>query len=96
LNPASVLTDHAGGKNMPHITLLQPKGRARYRYIHARIDLFVAERKISKKAAQKAKSGEEALLKFARQYDVSLDWLVIGDLRGLLRTTRRQRDALRR
>lgn len=73
---------------MPHLTLLQPKGRARNRHIHARVDLLVAERKVSRRDARKAKASEEALLKFANRYDISLDWLVIGDLRGLLRTTR--------
>jgi len=76
---------------MPHITLLQPAaGRGRQRFINARIDLLVAESKVSKQAAQKAKSSETALLKFAVRYDVSLDWLILGDLRGLMRTTRWQ------
>lgn len=55
------------------------------RAIRARISLLAFERpNISKAEACRATKNDEALLAFARRHDISLDWLICGDIRGLL------------
>lgn len=59
-----------------------------HKAIHARIDLVAHERSLPPAEVKKAKSSEAALLEFAGRHALSIDWLVLGDLRGLLRMRR--------
>lgn len=55
------------------------------RAIRARLTLLSHERPtIEIKEVRKATKNDEALLSFARRHAVRLDWLICGDLRGLL------------
>jgi hypothetical protein len=53
--------------------------------VRARLDLIASERGFSRSELRKAKSSDDALIDFAL---ASLDWLCLGDLRGLLRQVR--------
>jgi hypothetical protein len=56
--------------------------------IHVRVDLVAHERGLPRSEILKAKSSDDALLNFALRHDLSIDWLILGDLRGLLRMVR--------
>jgi hypothetical protein len=59
------------------------------RQTRIRISMIARERGLSDAEIAKAMDcGTAALLAFAEKHDVSLDWLVLGDLKGLLRTVR--------
>jgi hypothetical protein len=59
------------------------------RAIRARLTLLRHERPvIGRKEVRKATTNDEALLSFARRHELSLDWLIDGDLKGLLRMVR--------
>jgi hypothetical protein len=53
--------------------------------INARIELVAFERGLSRTEISAAKSSYRALVDFADRYDLSVDWLVCGDLGGRLR-----------
>jgi hypothetical protein len=59
--------------------------------IGARIDLIAHERGLPRSEIKKAKSSDEAQIHFALRHDLSVDWLIFGDLRGLLRMVRWKR-----
>jgi hypothetical protein len=55
----------------------------------ARVTLFAEQRKIPKsEISWIGRLKHEDLIRFAQRHRVSLDWLLCGDLRGLLRTVR--------
>jgi hypothetical protein len=55
-----------------------------------RIDLIAHERGLSESEIAKAKTcTDDALLEFAERHDLSINWLVSGDLQGLKRMVRR-------
>jgi hypothetical protein len=69
--------------------------------IRARVQLFASERRLAKrqivavtKAASnlRSDSSTEAILNFATAHDVDLNWLISGDLHGLLRRKERAPD----
>jgi hypothetical protein len=54
-----------------------------------RIKMIARERGLSDAEIAKAMNcGTAAVVAFAEKHDISLDWLVWGDLKGLLRTVR--------
>ena len=58
----------------------------------ARVTLFAEQRQIPKsEMIWIGRIKHEDLIRFAQRYRVSLDWLLCGDLRGLLRTVRRMK-----
>lgn len=60
--------------------------------IRARLTLLSIERPlISRKEIYKATKNDKALLSFAQCHNVSLDWLICGDLKGLLQMARSSR-----
>ena len=60
--------------------------------LRARVTLFAEERQIPKsEMTWIGRLRHEDLIRFAQRYRVSLDWLLCGDLRGLLRTVRRMK-----
>jgi len=59
------------------------------RALRVRISMIARERGLSDAEIAKAMNcGTGAVVAFAEKHDVSLDWLVRGDLKGLLRTVR--------
>ena len=59
-----------------------------------RIRMIVQERGLSNAEIAKAMNcGTAAVVAFAKKHDISLDWLVCGDLKGLLRTVRNRQGA---
>jgi rRNA-processing protein FCF1 len=63
-------------------------GRRLSSLIKARIALLMFERPaILQNEIRTAMKSDEALIAFALRHEVSLDWLLRGDLRGLLRMT---------
>ena len=55
----------------------------------ARVTLFAEQRQIPKsEMIWIGRIKHEDLIRFAQRHRVSLDWLLCGDLRGLLRTVR--------
>jgi hypothetical protein len=59
--------------------------------IRQRIRLIAAERKLSDdQIANALTCKDEPLLQFAERHTLSLDWLICGDLKGLLRMKRWQ------
>jgi hypothetical protein len=59
------------------------------RAMRIRISMIARERGLSDAETAKAMNcGTSAVVEFAEKHDVSLDWLVCGDLKGLLRTVR--------
>lgn len=60
--------------------------------IRARVDLIAHERGLLQSEIKKAKTcGDDALLDFARCHGLSIDWLILGDLRGRLRMARHRK-----
>jgi hypothetical protein len=60
--------------------------------ISQRIRLIANERGLSNDQFAKTMTcKDDDLLRFAEDHDLSLDWLICGDLKGLLRMKRRQR-----
>ena len=58
--------------------------------IRARIRLIAEERGLPAAEVKKALGLRTyRLVSFAGQFGISLDWLILGDLKGLLRTVRR-------
>jgi hypothetical protein len=54
-----------------------------------RIRMIAQERGLSDAEIAKAMNcGTAAVVAFAKKHNISLDWLVYGDLKGLLRTVR--------
>lgn len=69
---------------MTCIAYLQPTGRRRRQQaINPRLGLVAFERCISAQEVAEATFSEEGLLNFACRHQLSLDWLILGDLRGL-------------
>ena len=60
--------------------------RKQTRAIHARIALIGNERGISRSEIKKAMQSEKGMTAFTQRQKISFDWLLLGDLRGLLRT----------
>jgi len=61
-----------------------------------RIRAFAIEKAIPSAKITKLMKGRltmPRLVQFSKDYKVSLDWLLYGDLRGLIRMTRRQKEA---
>jgi predicted transcriptional regulator len=59
------------------------------RAMRVRISMIARERGLSDAEIAKALNcGTAAVVAFAEKHDISLDWLVCGDLKGLLRTVR--------
>jgi hypothetical protein len=56
--------------------------------IFDRIDLVTAERGLPSSEAQKARSSERGLHEFVLSHRLSYDWLILGDIRGLLQNRR--------
>jgi len=57
-----------------------------------RISLIARERRLSHaEIANAMNCGTAAVVAFAEKHNISLDWLVRGDLKGLLRTVRAAR-----
>ena len=64
--------------------------RALYAGIRKRLLLLANERNMAKDDLKRALGlREQDLVDFAIQHRLSLDWLIRGDLKGLLRTVRR-------
>lgn len=59
--------------------------RRNLKAIKARIDLVAVERGIPESQVQRAKLSAVAAIDFALDNNLSIDWLLYGDLRGRLR-----------
>src|SRR5438045_2694339 len=60
--------------------------------IRRRIQLIAQERRLRPAAVAKAMTcGTNNVVEFCERHDVSCDWLVCGDLKGLLATVERRR-----
>ena len=65
------------------------EGRSSKRAIRIRIKMIANERGLSDAEVSRAMNcGTSAVVEFADKYNLSLDWLLLGDLKGLLRTVR--------
>jgi hypothetical protein len=53
--------------------------------LRARLDLLAAERSIPRPEIRNAQRSTKAMLAFAARHEASLDWLYLGDLKGLQR-----------
>jgi hypothetical protein len=64
--------------------------QARHRAIRNRIALIAAERRLPESEIKKVmgRLSTRDVLSFARKHRVNMDWLVCGDLKGLLETVR--------
>jgi hypothetical protein len=70
-------------------------GAASKRAIRIRLSMIARERGLSDKEISKAMNcGTEALVTLSRKHDLSLDWLVYGDLAGLLQMVRYRSQAI--
>lgn len=56
--------------------------------LRARLDLVAAEYALPAGEVEKAKTNDDALIDLAQRHNLSLDWLVCGDLRDRLRQAR--------
>jgi hypothetical protein len=66
------------------------KRRAWKAAFRARICLFAAERQMpASETAWLGRLRHEDLVRFAQRHRVDIEWMLTGDLRGLLRTARR-------
>lgn len=54
--------------------------------MRARLDLLAFERGIARSETRAVMKNGKAMIDFSRRHRVSLDWLIRGDLAGLLRT----------
>ena len=81
---------HQMAKARPHHST--PRRTATIRWRRAtriRIKMIAQERGLSDAEISKALNcGTAAILAFAYKHNINLDWLVCGDLRGLLETAR--------
>jgi hypothetical protein len=65
------------------------EGATSKRAMRIRISMIARERGLSdEEIAEAMNCGTEAILDFAEKHDLSLDWLCMGDHKGLLRTVR--------
>jgi hypothetical protein len=65
------------------------EGASSKRAVRIRISMIARERGLSEAEISKAMNcGTAAIVELARKHDLSLDWLWMGDLKGLLRTVR--------
>ena len=70
-------------------------GAASKRAIRVRLAMIARERGLTNKEIAKAMNcGTEALVALTGKHDISLDWLIHGDLSGLLRMVRYRRQTL--
>jgi hypothetical protein len=53
--------------------------------LRARLELLAAERGIDRAEIRKAERSTKAMLAFAHLHEASIDWLYLGDLKGLQR-----------
>jgi hypothetical protein len=68
-----------------------PEEGARFRQeVRSRIALIAAERSLPKSETAKVmgRLNTRDVVVFAERHRISLDWLICGDLKGLLRTVR--------
>lgn len=76
-------------RRSPNTMKLTKKSLPWRRATRIRIKMIAAERGLSDEEIAKAlHCGTAAILAFAEKHEISLDWLVRGDLWGLLRTVR--------
>jgi hypothetical protein len=71
--------------------MMTPEERARFRQeVRSRIALIAAERSLPKSetAEVMGRLNTRDVVVFAERHRISLDWLICGDLKGLLRTVR--------
>jgi hypothetical protein len=65
------------------------EGRSSKRAIRIRIKMIAHERGLSDVEVSRAMNCcTSAVVEFADKHNLSLDWLILGDLKGLLRTVR--------
>ena len=65
--------------------------------MRVRISMIARERGLpDTEIARAMNCGTGAVVTFAEKYDISLDWLVRGDLKGLLRTVRAKQQTVQR
>jgi hypothetical protein len=53
--------------------------------LRARLELLAAERGLCRSEIRKAQKNTKAMLAFANRHELSIDWLYLGDLKGLHR-----------
>jgi hypothetical protein len=53
--------------------------------LRARLELLAAERAIHNDEIRKAQRSTKEMLAFANRHELSIDWLYLGDLKGLHR-----------
>ncbi len=58
------------------------------RTLLARLELIAFECRLPADEVKAARKSGKALVDFALRHNLSLDWLILGDLHGLLRQTR--------